>query len=248
MKTKATLQFRASSPVILEGNLPIRLGEQRKTVSAEPLSATIDFPKIAAANLPRYLSRDLLRDGVLNGKIVLTGTLPTPKLTGEIQLANGRPAKLPIGASTVSGKLILKGETNAIEALKVTAPGVEATFHGDVDFRESDTMITLTSDRPLFDVTPPGDVNCVTDLKVVPATGAAAAARPVQELSFVGSLTGGPWSLLLAQTITQDPGGISAPSQIRPVMFCGDVKGERHSMILAVEPPKPTPRPRTKRR
>jgi hypothetical protein len=198
--------------------------------------------------LPRYLSRDLLRDGVLSGNLALVETLRNPTFKGEAQLANGRPGNLPVKASGLSARLSWNGQKTLVDSLKITAKDADVTLHGDIDFQEPDVMITLSSDRPIFDVTPAQDFNCITDITMVPATGSPSPRRPVQELSFVGNLASGPWSLLLAQTVAEEPNGVHAPSQIRPVMFCADTKGERHSLVLAVEPLKPPPRRKTKQR
>ncbi|HEX8490997.1 MAG TPA: hypothetical protein VF626_08265, partial [Chthoniobacterales bacterium] len=82
---KANALAPVSDAVRIEGSLPLRLekGQAGYFLNTDgPLAATLNFPAIFLAKLPRYISREVFTEGILRGNLTASGSLRHPQILG----------------------------------------------------------------------------------------------------------------------------------------------------------------------
>ncbi len=79
-----------SSPVTFTANFPLPIGTTWTAFQMSPVEMSVDFPAIFLASAPQFSHSEILHDGILSGKISLSETLQHPRITGDVQLINGK--------------------------------------------------------------------------------------------------------------------------------------------------------------
>lgn len=247
---KAKIQFRDSDPISMETAMPIRLGEQRQTTWSESFSAIFDFPKVSLARLPPYLSRDLLRDGILSGKLALSKTLGKPEILGTAQLTGGNFAGTLLKGAVISGRLAFQGRSAAVDNLHVTAGGADCAFSGKIDFEKGVPIIELVSPRPMFDFSPAdafSAAKCVSEIELRSTPGPSVTNAPFEKIDFSYDEKGKRWTGHLAHRSSGTASG-EHTDKGQSFSFCAGDETEHTKLILASERPAKATRPRKKSR
>src|SRR5207248_5351060 len=79
-----------SNPISFTANFPLRVGTDWNAFQLSPLSVTVDFPSIFLAKAPQLFHPAIFQDGILSGSVSLSETLQHPRITGDVQLVNGK--------------------------------------------------------------------------------------------------------------------------------------------------------------
>ncbi|HEY2125519.1 MAG TPA: hypothetical protein VGG94_08670, partial [Chthoniobacterales bacterium] len=198
MNTKASVQFTGSSPLTLESSVPVRLVDQDKTALTEALSASVNFPAIFLSRLPRYLSRDAFRDGILSGTLVFAGSLRHPTIMGDVQLTNGNLGLTPLHFSEMSGRLAFKGETASLDFLNLGNQDVSLSLRGDLRFADLNAIdLELTANQAIIDQAPRPAGDCINEIKIDPLPAGEPVIGNIDRMTFQGGLLGKPWTVAL---------------------------------------------------
>ena len=196
---KATLNARGSDPVKVEGTLPLKLEKRDAEYAASsngPVSATLNFPAIILAKLPRYLSPAIFKRGILSGNITIADSVQHPLVTGTANLIDGQLLR----GSTVSVGLILKGRNAAIDFVHLreqrpnfsyegwVPPWLDVSARGELDFANpDDARLRLFPTAAVF-ATALTAGDCVSRIEFFAGVPGIMPSRQVQEFAFSGSV------------------------------------------------------------
>ncbi|MEY2540778.1 MAG: hypothetical protein QOI22_380, partial [Verrucomicrobiota bacterium] len=224
-----------SSPVNLSASFLLPIGTDWKNFATAPINIALDFPTILLANAPQIFHPEIFHDGILSGKVTLTQTLQHPRITGDVQLLNGRLQNAPMNLIEANGRIAFEGERGAIEFLNASTKDVDLSFRGEVDLHDSsDLGINISAVLPIFDLTS-RTMDCASKIEFVPIGLTLAPA--IESLELHGSMNGD-WSLTPKESGTT-----------RTLRLClGNGADEKVLAIGAHPRPEPVqPRKRTKR-
>jgi hypothetical protein len=238
MKTKAAFLFRGSDPVSLDLASQIYLGQERNRAAIEPISAEFDFPAIFLAKLPRYLSRDLFGDGILSGKISVSETLRHPKISGDLQLINGKLTGMPLHAAAASGRLVFNGKSASLNFANVSTNEVDLSLRGEIDFTNLDALtINVSGSKPIVDMTPRGRIDCLGGLQLLPAPAPEMVFPGIDQLTFRGSAFRSDWMVTLNESMFGQPfGALDNRNATRTFQFCPGAQSNQEMLLLGCEP------------
>lgn len=242
MTTKAGFLFRSSDPISLDLSSQIYLGQERSRAALEPISANIDLPAIFLAQLPRYLSHDLFRDGILSGKLLISETLRHPKVSGDLQLINGKLTGPPLPATAASGRLVFNGTTASLDFANINTRDVDLSVHGEVDFSDLEAVaIKVSGIQPMVDVTPRGEVDCIAGVNLLPAPQTKATFPMIDRLDFRGSAFRSDWTVTLSENINgRSFGSLDKSDATRTFPFCRGAQPDEQMLVLGCEPHLPS--------
>jgi hypothetical protein len=234
LNVKADATASGSDPLKLEATIPLQL-EKREAgyvLKAEgPVSATLNFPAIFLAKLPRYISRGIFSDGILSGQLAISDSLGHPQILGNLHLIGGRFA---VGAS-LSTRLMFVGQTATIDFAQLKQNGAQLSARGEIDFHDlNDLALKLFPSAPLLESTSlePGD--CVSALEFFAIPGKAMPFRPVQRIDFRGSLFAPAWTISLSQERGDEP--VATPvSSPRTFPLCQEDQAQGETLTLRAE-------------
>jgi hypothetical protein len=235
LSVKANATASGSDPVKLEASIPLQLEKRESGYALKtegPISATLNFPAIFLAKLPRYVSRGIFNDGILSGQLTISDSLGHPRVLGDLHLING---KFAVGAS-LSTRVTFGGQTATIEFAQLRQNGAQLSARGEIDFRDlSEIALKLFPSAPLLDSTSlePGD--CVTGLEFSAIPVHALPFRPVHRIDFRGSLFVPAWTISLSQERPDDP--LETPvSSPRTFPFCQGDRSHGKTLMLRAAP------------
>lgn len=211
---KATALSRRSDPVNLEGAFPLKL-EKRESGYAfnndGPLSATLNFPAVFLARLPVSFSRQMFVDGILSGRLTISGSSRHPQLRGTAHLMNGRLLDGP----SFSTALTFEGQTATIDFARVAQPNVRDvhawaatryTARGEIEFRDStDIRVKLQPSEPVFQSTLLEPDDCVDGIELSLNGATKVRGQRIDELRLRGSLFAPNWTVSLNEKHPDDP-------------------------------------------
>jgi hypothetical protein len=196
---KGTMNARGSDPVRIEGTLPIKLEKRdaEYAVSSNgPLSATLNFPAIILAKLPRYLSPAIFTRGILSGNITIADSVQHPLINGGVNLVDGKFLRGP----TVSAGLTFKGRNAAIDFVHLreqrpnlsydgwVPPWLDVSARGELDFANpDDARLRLFPTAAVF-ATALTAGDCVSRIEFFAGVPGIMPSRQVQEFLFNGSV------------------------------------------------------------
>lgn len=196
---KANAIARGSDPVKIEGTLPLKLEKRdaEYALSATgPVSATLNFPAIILAKLPRYLSPKIFTRGILSGNIAIADSVQHPLITGSMNLVDGQV----LGGSTVSTGVTFKGRNAAIDFVHLREqrpnfsydgwipPWLDVSARGELDFANpDDARLRLFPAAAVF-ATALTAGDCVSRIEFFAGVPGIMPSRPVQEFAFSGSV------------------------------------------------------------
>ena len=208
---RGMIHFPKSSPVTFSANFPLPIGTTWKAFQMAPLNVSLDFPAVFLAGVPHVFHSSILEDGILSGKISLSETLEHPRLTGEVQLVNGKLAESGsflnvIRASTLA---IFDGNRASLEFLNLETKDVDLTLRGDIDFENTTRIVVkIAGATPVFDLTS-RPVDCVNKIDIAPA--ALPLAPAATEFEFRGPLFQSGWSISLKEELASQFSVVSTP-------------------------------------
>ncbi|MDQ2825228.1 MAG: hypothetical protein M3R29_07255 [Verrucomicrobiota bacterium] len=240
-----TITLPDSSPVNLAASFPLQIGADWNTILNVPLNVTLDFPAIFLTHAPQLWRREIFADGILSGKISVSQTLQHPRITGDVQLVNGKLRNSPMGVTVVSGRLSFNEEHAALEFLNASTKDVDLSVRAEIDFAGLDKLaIKILPTNQVFDLTP-GLIDCVNQLEVVPI--GATLAPAVRQLEFRGGLFRADWTTSLEDTKSaQSADAITLGTAVRRFPVCFGESSTGKVLTLGANPrPQPQPvRPR----
>ena len=238
MNTKSTIQFTGSSPIALNGSVPIRMAGLTEAVATEPVTVSADLPGVFLNRVPRWLSHDLFRDGILSGKIALSGSLRKPSVAGDLQLTNGKLGVTPLLLTEASARIAFKGETASIDFLNLASNEIAVSLHGELDFADLNAIdLALLGNQPIVDLAPRRSGQCVNSIKIAPLPASPPVIANIDRLSFHGGLLGKPWTV----SVTDHRNGpVTGPADsaaaTRSFPLCSSDGSEGSPLVLGCEP------------
>ncbi|MGH8099770.1 MAG: hypothetical protein ACREIW_00635, partial [Chthoniobacterales bacterium] len=216
---------------------------------ASPLDAMITFPSLFLGGRPSFFFPAVFRDGILSGGLSISESLRHPRITGDVQLLNGKLENPSLNLHEANGRVTFAGNHAIIEFLNASTKDVDLSLHGEIDFRDSNALaIKINPVTAMFDFTT-GAFDCINQIDIEPA--GATLAPAVTELDFRGTLFGSTWTLgVKQQTVTGLPPGLSLADTGRNLVLCFGNGLEEKKLSLGVPPrPQPSPpKPRGKKR
>jgi hypothetical protein len=225
---KAIATARGSDPVRLEGVVPLQLENHDADYALAvngPLSATLNFPAIFLAKLPRYLSRGIFTRGILSGNVTIADSVQQPLITGGATLVG---AQRLLGSS-VSAAISFKGRNAMVDFIRVSEKNADAFAQGEIDFRDPTRIESrLSLNPPLFDAAAlePGD--CVNGVEF---SGVASSTQPAPKIQVIDLSAN-----LSDRTATisfSSPDVLDSP---RSFLFCLDGASRGKTLSLQIAP------------
>jgi len=238
MTTRAGFLFHGSDPISLDLSSQIYLGQERSRAALEPISANIDFPAIFLVQLPRYLSHDLFRDGILSGKMSISETLRHPKISGDLQLINGKLIGTLLPAIVASGRLAFNGKTASLDFANINTRDVDLSVRGEVDFSDLEAVaIKVSGIQPIVDLTPRAEMDCIAGINLMSAPQTEAAFPMIDRLDFSGSAFRSDWTVTLRENINgRSFGALDKSDATRTFQFCRGAQPDEEMLVLGCEP------------
>ena len=211
---KGNALARRSDPVNFEGAFPLKL-EKRESGYAfnndGPLSATLNFPAIFLARLPASVSRQVFVDGILSGRLTISGSPRHPQLSGTAHLINGRILDGP----SLSTALTFGGQTATIDFVRVAQPNVRNVHawaatrfsaRGEIEFRDlTEIRAKVLPIEPVFQSTLLEPDDCVDGIELSLNGATKGRGQRIDELRLRGSLFAPNWTISLNEKHPDDP-------------------------------------------
>jgi hypothetical protein len=202
---KAVVIATGSDPVNLEGSIPLRFEKRDSGYVFDtdgPLSATLSFPAIFLSKLPLYLSRQIFVDGILSGRLAISGSPRHPRLLGNAQLINGRF----LGGPSLSTGITFGGQTATIDFAQLAQNKVYHAVHGEVDFRDLTAITTkILPSEPVIVLTLLEPNDCINGIELSPVGASGLRPERIDELDFRGNLLAPHWTISLSEKQSDDP-------------------------------------------
>jgi hypothetical protein len=227
----ANVSAPGSSPINLAANFPLRIGGDILNV---PLKATLDFPAILLASVPRLGSKEIFSEGTLSGKLSISQTLQHPRISGAVQLADGKLQSAPFGITNVSGRLSFNEARASLDFLNAETKDVDLPLRGEIDFPSLDDLtIKIFAIDPLLNLTP-HNFDCVNQIEI--ATAGATLAPALSEIELRGGLFRSEWKLRLKSAVSQSPDVLNWNQSTREIPFCFGAAAEGKTLRLGAQP------------
>ncbi len=208
LSANADLTFRDCDPISLGFTSQLLLGKERGRAALEPISAQLDFPAVFLARVPRYLIHDWMRGGILSGKMLFTETLRHPKISGDLQLIDGKLGATPLHASGVSSLIRFHGETASLDFARLITREADLFVRGTIDFHDSDDVsIKLTGIEPIIDAMPAQSANCVNGFQLLPVSVDETTFPKIDRIELHGNAFHPDWFLMLTESRNGHPFG-----------------------------------------
>jgi hypothetical protein len=239
MNTRSAVQFTGSSPIALEANTPVRMASLNEAIVTEPITLKADLPGVFLSRLPRWLSQDVFRDGILSGKIAFSGSLRKPSIAGDLQLTNGKLGITPLlFLSEASGRAAFKGETASIDFLNLAGDQIALSLQGELRFADLNALdLELLGNQAIVDLAPRRGGECINSIKVTPLPAGQPVIANIDRVSFHGGLFGKPWTISLTDhTIEPATDPVAMAAATRSFPLCGPYAAEGSALLLGCEP------------
>lgn len=225
---KATAIARGSDPIKIEGTLPLQLekrGAEYAFSSNGPLSATLNFPAIILAKLPRYLSPAIFTRGILSGNITIADSVQHPLITGSANLVDGQFLR----GSTVSAGVTFKGRKAMVDFVHLSEPpSLDVSAKGELDFADPDNaQLRVFPTAAIFATAVAAD-ECVSNIEFFAGAPGILPSRQIQELAFGGSV--------FTRTFTISFPGPSDVDPPQEFPFCHDSTSVGKTLTLQISP------------
>jgi hypothetical protein len=238
---RGTVALPGSSLVNFTGKFPLPIEVDWKSSLASALNLTLDFPCILLAKAPKIFPQATFRDGILSGNISISGTLRHPRIAGEMQLLNGKPASAGFFPATIanlaetSGRITFGDNRASLDFLNVKTQNADLSLRGEIDFQDTgDLMVRMSPAMPLFDLTLQ-PMDCVSAIEIQQVSPTLA--PPVTEIEFRGGLFQSNWTIALAeQPGAQSVVPLTLTGPARKLPLCSDSGAGEKTLSLGVLP------------
>jgi hypothetical protein len=225
---KANALARGSDPIRIEGSLPLKL-EKRDTEYAfssdGPLSATLNFPAIILAKLPRYLSPAVFTRGILSGNISIADSVQHPLITGGANLVDGQFLR----GSMLSAGVNFKGRNAMIDFVHLReTPALDVSAKGELNFSDLDNARLRVFPTGTVFATTLATEDCVSSIEFFAGTPGILPSSQIQEIAVSGSVFTRSFTISFPS-----PNDVDPPPEFP---FCGDDAAGRKTLTLQIPP------------
>ncbi len=200
---RGTIRFPKSSATIFAANFELPIGPTWNVFRMSPVQISVDFPAIFLAGAPLSFQSKIFQDGILSGNISVSETLQHPRISGDVQLTNGRLSSSSdsfFNVTDASGRIIFNDRAASLEFLNLATNDVDLALRGEVHFEDiSNIAIRIITATPVFDLSS-HPIDCVSKIEVAPT--ALSLAPAITELEFRGALFESNWSVSLEEEIS----------------------------------------------
>ena len=246
---RGTIGLPDSSSINFTARFPFPVGTTWNAFLTFPLNVTLDFPSIFLANAPQFFHPEIFRDGILSGKLSLSGTLHHPRIGGDVQLVNGKLQNTSLNLTEASGRVTFDGIRAWLDFFNAATKDLDLSFRGDVDFHDTnDLTARIAASVPIFDLRP-RTIDCVSKIEV--ESVAETLAPVIAELELRGGLFRSDWTMNLKEPMgIQSNGALILDETARKFSLCLGTGVDEKSLVLGAHPrPEPVkPRKPAKRR
>ena len=204
LKLTSVATVTNSDPVKVSAMVPLDLTSASVTgrsifAQDRPISATLNFPAVLLPKLPRYVTGEVLQDGILSGNLVASGTLQKPSVNGELALLNGRFIKTPGPISGFGGRVMFNGKSATISFASLDLTEAKLPFDGAIDFSNtSNISIKLSPQSRVYDLSAAGQ--CVSGANIFAGRRSdldTTEFAQLEEVSLHGGFGSTPWTITL---------------------------------------------------
>jgi len=245
----ATIGLYGSSSINFTAKFPLPVGTSWNAFLTSPVNLTLDFPSIFLANAPQFFHPEIFRDGILSGKLSLSGTLQHPRVIGDAQLLNGKLENTFLNLTEASGWITLNGTHASLDFFTAATKDVDLSFRGEIDYQDTNALaIKIAASTPIFDLRP-RPTDCVGKIEI--ESVAATLAPVIAELEFRGGLFQSDWTMNLKEPMgIESNGALVLNKTARKLPLCLGTSPDEKTLLLGAHPrPEPVkPRKRAKRR
>src|SRR5256886_8225227 len=158
-----------SNPISFTANFPLRIGTDWNAFQLSPLNVTVDFPSIFLAKAPQLFHPAIFQDGILSGSVSLSETLQHPRITGDVQLVNGKLSGdgwTSFNLVEASGRIAFAGNRASVEFFNVATKDVDLLLRGEILFDDpNDVAVRMSAATPIFDLTS-SQIDCVNKIQL----------------------------------------------------------------------------------
>src|SRR5436190_84915 len=227
-----------SNPISVAANFPLRIGTDWNAFQLSPLSVTVDFPSIFLAKAPQLFHPAIFQDGILSGSVSLSETLQHPRITGDVQLVNGKLSGdgwTSFNLVEASSRIAFAGNRASVEFFNVATKDVDLLLRGEILFDDpNDVTVRMSAATPIFDLTS-SQIDCVNKIKIAPAVLPLAPA--VAEFEFHGGVFQSGWTVALQEDAGSQSLAISDPDgAARKLLLCLGTSPEEKTLTLGALP------------
>lgn len=247
LNAKGLTTVRGSSPVYIDGSIPFGLEKRESGYAFKtggPVGGTINFPAVLLSKLPSYVSRWMFVDGILTGRLNISGSSSFPQVRGATHLINGRF----LGGMSLSAGVSFEGQTAVIDFIQAGRKGgrnghtrgsmaTTYTAHGEIDFHDlTDIKMKILPNLPVTSLTRIEPDDCVNEIELAP-TGAAGLLRRerIDEIDFRGGLFASNWTISFSDKPSPDgPEALLQDGSTRTFSICSDLQPSARTLTLGV--------------
>ena len=227
-----------SNPISFTANFPLRIGTDWNAFQLSPLNVTVDFPSIFLAKAPQLFHPAIFQDGILSGSVSLSETLQHPRITGDVQLVNGKLSGdgwTSFNLVEASSRIAFAGNRASVEFFNVATKDVDLLLRGEILFDDpNDVTVRMSAATPIFDLTS-SQIDCVNKIQIAPAVLPLAPA--VAEFEFHGGVFQSGWTVALQEDAGSQSLAISDPDgAARKLLLCLGTSPEEKTLMLGALP------------
>lgn len=242
---KGTLSLPDSSPLNFTAAFALPVGTTWDSFRTTPVNATFDFPSIFLGAAPQFFHPAIFSDGIVSGKLSVSETVQHPRITGDVQLLNGKLQNTSLNLTQASSRITFEGNQAAVNFFNAATKDVDLSFRGDIDLRDTGAIgIKIVPATPLFDQMP-RLIECVSKIDIEPVQTTLAPAAT--EIDIQGGLFKADWAINLVER-TSAPAGASANETSRKLPLCFGKASDNATLTLGTPPRAETAKPSTKKR
>jgi len=221
---KANAVVRGSDPVKIEASVPLQLERHESEfalASNGPLSATLNFPALFLAQLPRFISGGVFSSGILSGNVIVSDSVQHPLAFGSANLVDGQLLR----GSSISTGINFKGRKATIDFAHLKDRDADISASGAIDFQDvSDVRLVLAPSAPLTPTMALSSEDCVSDVAFHASPAVGRLAGSVNQIGLRGNINGSGWTISLRNEPSID--GENGDENLSPLTFavCRDGK------------------------
>lgn len=214
---RAVAIVRGSDPINLEGAMPLRLEKRDSGYflnSDGPLAATLNFPAVLLSRLPTYLSRWTFVDGILSGRLTISGSWTQPQLHGSAHVINGAL----LGGASLSTGITFNGHVASIDFAQLAQKNVRSlhsrtstattyTARGEITFHDlADIQMKIVPTLPVTALTLIEESDCVSGIELSPNTMPGLLRRQqIDEIDIRGAFFEPNWTISFIEKQSNNP-------------------------------------------